>query len=205
MTSPVRAISIAEEAAALASCLAGMVLPKHPIVVYGSSTVRLWPDVPAGLGRQDVVPVGFGGATLRDCHDNYDLLVRPLFPRLLVLAAGTNDIEKRNADAEEIVRLVGEITTAARRTQPALPIAVLTLKPAPYHGERMTAIRAGNALLAARLPAIGNATLIDTFSPFVNAAGEVDPGFYAADMRHLNAKGYETWNSAIKAGLPPPE
>ncbi|WP_185973561.1 GDSL-type esterase/lipase family protein [Ferrovibrio terrae] len=197
-------IGIAEQAAALAARLGRATLPKNPIVVYGSSTVRLWPDVPASLGRQDVIPVGFGGATLQDCIEFYDLLVRPLAPRLLVVAAGTNDIEKRNAGPAEILALVETLIGKARRKQPALPVVVLTLKPAPFHGERMPAIRAANALLAEHLPACSAVTLIDIYAAFVNTTDQADPRFYAEDLRHLNDVGYAAWNRAIAAGLPPP-
>jgi lysophospholipase L1-like esterase len=199
------AVSIGDQARALAARLGSMALPKRPIVVYGSSTVRLWPDVAAGIGRRDVVPVGFGGATLRDCIDFYDLLVLPLAPRLLVLAAGTNDIEKRNAGPAEILDLVEELIATARATQPKLPIAVLTLKPAPFHGERMPIIRAANVLLADRLPPLKGVTLINIYAAFVNAADQADPRFYAEDMRHLNDEGYAAWNRTIAAALPPPD
>lgn len=198
------AMSIAEQATTLAARLGNAVLPPRPIVVYGSSTVRLWPD-PVGLGRADVVPVGFGGATLHDCIEFHDLLVRPLAPRLLVVAAGTNDIEKRNAGPEEILALVEKLIATARRQRPALPVAVLTLKPAPFHGERMPVIRAANALLAERLPALNGVTLIDIYAAFVNATDQADPRFYAEDMRHLNDAGYAAWNRTIAAALPPPE
>lgn len=199
------AVTIGDQAAALAARLGSMALPKRPIIVYGSSTVRLWPDVAVGMGRRDVVPVGFGGATLRDCVDFYDLLVQPLAPRLLVLAAGTNDIEKHNAGPSEILDLVEELIATARATQPALPVAVLTLKPAPFHGERMPIIRAANGLLADRLSTLKGVTLIDIYAAFVTAADQADPRFYAEDMRHLNDDGYAAWNSTIAAALPPPD
>lgn len=197
-------IGIADQAVALAARLGSATLPKRPIVVYGSSTVRLWPDVAAAMGRQDVIPVGFGGATLLDCIEFYDLLVGPLAPRLLVVAAGTNDIEKRNAGPAEILTLVETLIGKARRKQPTLPVAVLTLKPAPFHGERMPAIRAANVLLAERLSAYSAVTLIDIYAAFVNAADQADPHFYADDMRHLNDEGYAAWNRTIAAALPPP-
>jgi lysophospholipase L1-like esterase len=198
-------IGIADQAEALAARLGNMALPNRPVVVYGSSTVRLWPNAAAGMGRPDVVPVGFGGATLQDCIEFYDLLVRPLSPHMLIVAAGTNDIEKRNADAAEILLLVEKLIATARRKQPVLPVAVLTLKPAPFHGERMPAIRAANALLAERLPALSGVTLVDIYAAFVNAADQADLRFYAEDMRHLNAEGYAAWNRTIAAALPPPE
>jgi lysophospholipase L1-like esterase len=196
--------SIAEQAVALAARLGRATLPKRPIVIYGSSTVRLWPDVAAALARQDVLPVGFGGATLRDCIDFYELLVQPLAPRLLVLAAGTNDIEKRNAGPAEILELIEDLIAAARSKQPTLPVAVLTLKPAPFHGERMPIIRAANAQLSEKLQTYSGVTLIDIYAAFVDTADQADPRFYAEDMRHLNDAGYAAWNRTIAAGLPPP-
>jgi lysophospholipase L1-like esterase len=195
--------SIDHQARALAQRLRDSVLPKDPVVVYGSSTVRLWPDIRKSLGREDAVAVGFGGATLRDCLAYYDLLVRPLAPGLLVVAAGANDIEKYDCGPEEILALIASLIEAARKTQPGLPVAVLTMKPAPFHGPRMAALRATNALLDKRLPDISGVRLIDIFAPFVDAAGDADPRFYAEDQRHLNDAGYAAWSAAIAAGLPP--
>lgn len=194
--------SIDDQARALAQRLRESVLPKDPIVVYGSSTVRLWPDIRKSLGRADAVAVGFGGATLRDCLAYYDLLVRPLAPSLLVIAAGANDIEKYNCGAEEILALIVSLIETARRTRPGLPVAVLTMKPAPFHGPRMAALRATNALLQTRLPDIPGVRLVDIFAPFVDAAGDADPRFYADDLRHLNDAGYAAWSAAIAAALP---
>ncbi len=196
--------SIDEQAQALAQRLRETRLPKDPIVVYGSSTVRLWPDIAKSLGRADVAAVGFGGATLRDCVAHCDLLVRPLAPRFLVIAAGANDIEKYDASAETILTTIVELIDTVRRTQPALPIAVLTMKPAPFHGPRMAALRATNALLEKRLPETPDVRLIDIFAPFLNAQGDADPRFYAEDQRHLNEAGYAAWSEAIAASLPPP-
>lgn len=196
--------SIGEQAQALAQRLREMRLPKDPIVVYGSSTVRLWPDIGESLGRADAVAVGFGGATLRDCVAHYDLLVRPLMPRFLVVAAGANDIEKYDAGAETILSTIVALIDTARRAQPELPVAVLTMKPAPFHGPRMAALRATNALLEKRLPEMPDVRLIDIFTPFLNAQGDADPRFYAEDQRHLNDAGYAAWSDAIAAALPPP-
>jgi len=147
--------------------------------------------------------VGFGGATLRDCLRHYDLLVRPVVPSLLVVAAGANDIEKYDCGPEEILSLIVSLIGTARRTQPGLPVAVLTMKPAPFHGPRMATLRATNALLEKRLPAIADVRLVDIFAPFLDAAGNADPRFYAEDQRHLNDAGYAAWSAAIAAALPP--
>ncbi len=195
--------SIGDQAQALAQRLREMRLPRNPIVVYGSSTVRLWPDIGKSLGRADAVAVGFGGATLRDCVAYYDLLVGPLAPCLLVIAAGANDIEKYDASAETILATIVELIGTARRTLPDLPVAVLTMKPAPFHGPRMAALRATNALLEKRLPEMPDVRLIDIFAPFLNAQGDADPRFYTEDQRHLNDSGYSAWSEAIAAALPP--
>ena len=195
--------SIDDQARALAQQLRDSAHPKAPIVVYGSSTVRLWPDIRKSLGRTDVVAAGFGGATLRDCLKHYDLIVWPLAPGLLVIAAGANDIEKYDCGPEEILALIVSIIETARRTQPDLPVAVLTMKPAPFHGPRMATLRATNTLLEKRLPEIPGVRLVDIFGPFVDAAGNADPRFYAEDQRHLNDAGYAAWSAAIAAALPP--
>jgi lysophospholipase L1-like esterase len=191
----------AAEVAALAARLAAAPRPAHPLVVYGSSTVRLWTRAAADLARGDALAVGFGGATLLDLAHHYDTLVAPLAPAALVVAAGANDLEQGDASAASIVARVMELIERARRHDPDLPIVVLTLKPAPYHAARMPAILAANHALAEALSACPGVTLVDTCTPFLGRDGLADPGYYADDRRHMNAEGYALWASLLAHAL----
>ena len=90
------------EVVALASRLAATPRAGRPIVVYGSSTVRLWTSIAADLGRDDVIAVGFGGARLADLTRHCERLVTPLAPRRLVVAAGANDLEEPGTTPADI-------------------------------------------------------------------------------------------------------
>jgi lysophospholipase L1-like esterase len=196
----------ASEVAALARRLADAGHPPGRIVVYGSSTVRLWRDPCGDLGRDDVVAVGFGGATLADLTRHVDTLVAPLAPRRLVVAAGTNDLERDAPTTPELLGRVQALVAAARRHDAALPVDVLTLKPAPCHAARMPAILAANRALAqavaAPAPGWEGVTLVDTCTPFLGADGLADPAWYGDDRRHMNARGQALWVQLIGRALP---
>lgn len=189
------------EVAALALRLAARPRAARPIVVYGSSTVRLWADVQADLGRSDVIAVGFGGARLGDLARHYDTLVTPLAPRRLVIAAGANDLEDGGTTPDDVVARVRTLIDCARRHGAAMPVDVLTLKPAPFHAARMPAILAANRALAAALAGRAGLRLVDTCSAFLGADGLADPRYYADDRRHMNAAGYALWARLLAAAL----
>lgn len=181
------------EVAALAARLAAAPRIARPVVVYGSSTVRLWREPAADLGRADAVAVGFGGARLADLVRHVERLVVPLAPRRLVVAAGANDLEEDGTTADAIVARVEALVAAARRHDAALPVDVLTLKPAPFHTPRMPQILATNRMLAEAIDGRDGLRLVDTCSAFLGADGLADPRWYADDRRHMNAAGYALW------------
>ena len=205
----------AAEVAALAQRLARARRVGRPLVVYGSSTVRLWADPGADLRRDDVVAVGFGGATLLDLERHYDVLVAPLAPALLVVAAGANDLEQLDLQADlraggasvpeavSIVARVEALLARARRHDASLPVQVLTLKPAPFHAARMPAILAANQALAEATRRWRKVELVDTCTPFLGADGQADARFYADDRRHMNAHGQALWVQLLGQALPP--
>jgi lysophospholipase L1-like esterase len=189
------------EVAALVARLAAAPRVDRPIVVYGSSTVRLWTSVATDLGRADVIAVGFGGARLADLTRHCERLVAPLAPRRLVVAAGANDLEEPGTTPADIVARVHTLIDTARRDDATLPIDVLTLKPAPVHAPRMAAILAANRALATSFAGANGVVLVDTCSAFLGADGQADPRWYADDRRHMNAAGYALWARLLATAL----
>jgi hypothetical protein len=189
------------EVGALAARLAAAPQVDRPIVVYGSSTVRLWTTVRSDLGRDDVIAVGFGGARLADLTCHCERLVTPLGPRRLVVAAGANDLEEPGTTPADIVARMHALVDTALRDDATLPVDVLTLKPAPVHAPRMAAILAANRALAASFATGRGVVLVDTCSAFLGADGQADPRWYADDRRHMNAAGYALWARLLAAAL----
>lgn len=191
------------EVDALAVRLASMARPARPIVVYGSSTVRLWPDPQRDLRRSDVIAVGFGGACLADLERHYARLVAPLEPAVLVIAAGANDLADPAVTADQVARrMVSLVRTAQARSAP-LGLRVLTLKPSPELDAQIARILAANAALADAF-AGSEVRLVDTCTPFLARDARAEPRYYAADRRHMNAAGYERWSACLAAALPEP-
>lgn len=174
-----------------------------PVVVYGSSTVRLWREPAADLRRDDVVAVGFGGARLDDLAAQLDRLVAPVQPATLVIACGANDLDVPGTTPEQLAERMAQLLERVRALEPRPLTLVLTVKPSPVLDARIDTILAANRALEALLAQRGDATLVDTCTPFLLEDGRADPGCYIEDRRHMNAAGYARWSSLLAAALPP--
>jgi len=175
--------------------------PARPLVVYGSSTVRLWQEPQRDLHRPDVLAVGFGGARLGDLQQHYDRLVAPLQPAMLVIAAGANDLADAAVTAAQVAGRVASLVQWARLRSGLLPVLVLTLKPSPELDAQINRILAANAALAGALSG-SDVRLVDTCTPFLTRAARADPRYYTTDRRHMNAAGYDRWSACLAAALP---
>src|SRR5450432_4105398 len=71
-----------------------------PAVFYGSSTIRMWDGLAAGLKIPNLVNCGFGGSTLEACAYFFERLVPPLSPSALVVYAGDNDLGDGRSPAD---------------------------------------------------------------------------------------------------------
>ena len=67
--------------------------PKNGVVMYGSSSFRLWGTGAAkALQRTDVANLGFGGSTLEACAHYFEDIVVPFAPKSILIYAGDNDL-----------------------------------------------------------------------------------------------------------------
>ncbi len=62
------------------------------ILLYGSSSMRLWNNYAQDLSGYRVVNRGFGGSEMSDAIYFFDRVVLPLRPSLILLYEGDNDI-----------------------------------------------------------------------------------------------------------------
>ena len=56
--------------------------PNAPVLFYGSSSIRFWPELERDFPGRPVMNRGFGGATFDDCVQLFHRLVKPYAPRV---------------------------------------------------------------------------------------------------------------------------
>jgi len=172
-------------------------IPPGALLLYGSSSIRLWEDPQRSFPGVPVFNHGFGGATLAECVDCFDRLVRPVHPGALLLYAGDNDI----ADGATGEQVLAQFQRFARRMEevlPTTPWAVVSIKPSPSRRHLLTEIRLANRLIATQTRALRNCAFIDVFKEMADEREQPPFRYFTDDWLHMNREGYELWTRLIR-------
>lgn len=170
------------------------------VVLFGSSSFRMWTNAAAALPGHRIVNLGFGGSQLPDLNDFLDRLVRPLEPRMLLIYGGDNDLAtgRTPADVEaDFRRLVERVRADLPRTR----IAFLAVKPSPSRLKYLAAQQEANARVRRFAAGRRRVDYVDVATPLLDAHGEPDGRFFLGDRLHLNGEGYEVWRRVVAAYL----
>ena len=172
--------------------------PKGAIVGTGSSSMLFW----RGRIKEDLVPLtiiprGFGGSTMPDLRHFLDELVFRHAPRAVLIYEGDNDVTL-GATPAQILEHFDAIVATIHKRLPKTRIYILAVKPSVARWHLWDAMRATNALFAARAEADPLLTYIDIATPMLNDAGEPRRDIFDSDNLHMNAAGYDIWREVVR-------
>ena len=174
--------------------------PREPILFVGSSSIRLWKSLAAAFSAHKVINRGFGGSQIDDSIALADRIIVPYQPKLIVFYAGDNAI----ANGKSPDQVFADFQTFVNKVHRALPktrIAFISIKPSPSRWNLADKQKAANQLIKALCEKEKQLSYIDVFTPMLGANGEPRPELFVDDKLHLNAKGYELWESVIRPCL----
>lgn len=170
--------------------------PPRPILFVGSSSIRLWTNLPTAIQARPVINRGFGGSRLKDLLRFFNRLVLPYGPSVLVVYEGDNDLAEGQTPAEiaqDLAVFLDRAETELRGTA----IVLLTVKPSPSRKHLLEAQMEFNQRLKTMAAARQRVRVVDVASPLLDSHGKPDPRFFGADQLHLNADGYEAWRKPV--------
>ncbi len=170
--------------------------PPHPVLCVGSSSVRLWPDMPAAFPTWPILNRGFGGSKMSDLLHFFSDLVTPYRPSLILVYEGDNDLAS-GCSLEDILNGFAQFLYRCRMEVPGIPVVVLAVKPSPVRRSLLDSQRELNASLQRWALNEDQVYFIDTFGPLLDLHGEPLPDYYQSDNLHLNALGYSVWKKVI--------
>lgn len=170
------------------------------VVFVGSSSIRLWAGLRQQFADWPVVQRGFGGSQLRDCAQRVDRLVAPYRPRLVIVYAGDNDLEAGRTP-QQVLADFQAFVDGARRHQPGLPIAFISIKPSPARARLMGRVREANRLIRDYAQRTEGLRFVDVYSRMVDAEGQPRAELFSPDALHMNAQGYAVWTTAIQQSV----
>ncbi len=169
---------------------------QSPFVFYGSSTLRLWTQLPIDLGEPRAVNLGFGGSTLEACAHFFERLVLPEQPCSLVIYAGDNDLGDGRSP-EKILEYFFAITDKVRLHFGSLPYTFISVKPSPARFSIIDKIRRANALVREAIRMRPNAFYINVFDAMLDAGGRPRPELFDSEGLHMNRAGYDLWTGIL--------
>ena len=178
------------------------------VVFLGDSITQGWGSLAKDFPGVKVANRGISGDTTRGVRYRLKEDVLDLHPRAVVLLIGTNDLEEQ-AKPDLIAGNVAAILATCRKADAKLPLILCQVMPSSASKKRPVGqIQQINALLAGVAKDCPGCTLVDTWTPFANDAGDARPEQFP-DLLHPNPAGYQVFADTLrpvlqKLGVLPP-
>lgn len=169
----------------------------HPVVFYGSSSIRLWTSLATDFPDISLLNLGFGGSTLEACVWFFDRLLAPASPKSVVFYAGDNDLGDGRSP-EDVARFFCAFARKMTQQLPGVPLSFLTIKISPARWNIAPRIRQTNELIAQEISNYLNFQIVDTTSPLLDSDGSPRREYFENDGLHLSPAGYRVWQQVLQ-------
>ncbi|MEO6039556.1 MAG: GDSL-type esterase/lipase family protein [Saprospiraceae bacterium] len=171
---------------------------KGQILLYGSSTMRLWTSYKTDLANHPVINRGFGGSQMSDAVYYFERVVLPLEPAWILLYEGDNDLSSKKSP-EQVFADFQRFMQLVEQKLPQTKVAIYTLRPSLAREQLMPQQRQLNALFKKYCRKHRKkAFFIDAYALLLTPSGKPNGDLLAPDKLHLNAKGYAVWTRVTK-------
>jgi len=174
--------------------------PEGAVLFVGSSTIRLWKSLANDFAGYTVINRGFGGSELADSVYYADRIVIPYKPRMIVLFAGTNDLNAGKTP-EQVFSDYQAFVAKVRAALPDVRIAYLSIAPCPSRWSQADKQMQTNHLIRDYAKAVKNLDYIEVWDQLLGPDGQPRKDLYLADGLHPNAEGYKIRAEAIRPFL----
>jgi lysophospholipase L1-like esterase len=169
------------------------------IVLYGSSTLRLWKtaETDCAFGNLKVVNRGFGGSQTVDALRYFERIVVPQRPKYLFFYEGDNDINAgKSVDSvfQDIVLFVKKV----RQQLPETRLVIFSIKPSPSRLALLPKQQELNKRLWKLAKRTKKIYFLDTATPMLDASGKPNSVLFIQDMLHMKPEGYVLWTQKVQ-------
>ncbi len=170
--------------------------PKNAILFIGSSSIRQWSTLARDFPGRTVINRGFGGSHLSDSVYYFDRIVAPYQPDMIVLYAGSNDINGGKTP-EQVLRDFKAFVAKAHKQLPRTRVDFISIGTNPSRWGEVEKVKEANRLIREWIARDDTLGYIDVFPAMLGADGKPRPDIFVSDRLHLNARGYAVWTSII--------
>ena len=174
--------------------------PHHAILFTGSSSIRLWGTLTNDFPGHTVIARGFGGSQMEHLNQYVERIVLPYEPRHILVYEGDNDLAAGKQPVE-VFKAFEQFVQTVHTRLPSARISYLAIKPSRQRWALLPKIRETNWLIHNYARLHRHVDYIDTFSPLLDAKGNLRGDCFKEDGLHLNRKGYEAWVKVVAPEL----
>jgi len=166
------------------------------VVFAGSSSIRMWKDLPDYFPEYNVINNGFGGSHFSDLLYYYDKLILNRKPDILFIYEGDNDIADAKKPAK-VIKQAKELVTKIRKDLPETRILFISPKPSLAREKQKEKYLTFNNKLERYCNRKKQVEFVNVWTPMCDKSGNILPGLFVEDGLHMNKKGYAIWAEAI--------
>jgi lysophospholipase L1-like esterase len=170
--------------------------PKDAILFIGSSSIRMWDDMPSYFPGYTIIQRGFGGSGLNDAILYANDIIFPYHPKQIVIYSGENDIAMDASSTDVLQRFTG-LFTMIREKLPDAGVIYISIKPSPSREKYMPAMEEANVMIRQFLSSYPKTVYVDIYHPMLDDHGKPRKELFIGDKLHMNKKGYAIWRDAI--------
>lgn len=170
--------------------------PANPILFYGSSTFRLWKNLPSDFPGLPVINRGFGGSQQSDANAFFDRVVPKYKPSRIVVYEGDNDLAGGKSP-EKVAEDFAAFVAKVRKELGDTPIAFLAIKPSPSRLALLHEQRRANRLITTFAAGQKNVDVIDYWPAMLDRLQSPKADLFRDDKLHLNDAGYVILRDAV--------
>ena len=172
------------------------------ILLYGSSTIRMWTSCETDFAIKNlkVVNRGFGGSQTHHANFFFERVVVPHQPKYIFFYEGDNDINA--GKSVDSVFMEYKIFVQKVKTQlPDTKVVIFSIKPSPSRIKHFDRQKELNKRLEKWAKWTKNVYFIDIFPEMLNKEGKPNAQLFKSDMLHMKPEGYVIWTKEVQKML----
>jgi lysophospholipase L1-like esterase len=173
---------------------------KGGILFIGASSIARWTNLSESFPDLKVVNRGFGGSELAESVKYAPRVVVPHAPRIVVLYAGENDLN-RGVTPGVIASDFDRFSQLIHSSLPATRIVVIGLKPSLLRWKLRDGMQQTNTLIRTRCAADRQCTYVDPWPSMIGKDGTPKPELFVEDGLHMTPAGYKAWTEMLRPHL----
>lgn len=168
-------------------------ITKEQVILYGSSSWRLWKDMATDVAPLPVVNRGFGGSTIPELIHYAERTVISHQPKVLVVYGGENDLSgKKFKSAEQFFDSYRDFVSLIQQRSPKTHICFVSMKLSPSRRQYWAEVTKGNQMVKA-FSTGKRLSYVDINPALFHPNGTVKSELYTKDSLHINPQGYREY------------